>query len=319
MGRLFGGMYRLGLKIGAGSWGEIFIGNDVQTGDEVAIKLESVSARIPKLMYESTVYKILGGGEGVPRVRWYGADGDYNVMVMDLLGPSLQDLFSFCRERFSLKTVLMLADQMLNRMEYIHANGFVHRDVKPDNFLIGLGPAANQVHLIDFGLARVYRDPATAEHLPYAEGRHITGTARFSSVNAHAGVEHSRRDDLEAVGHVLIYLCRGSLPWQGQQGVSPEERHRRCLDIKRSTPISALCEHLPSEFSRYIEYCRGLGFEETPDYGFLRGMLRDLFVREGYRYDFVFDWTLAVSEPVEAGMKAGALEEDAMPALGSAA
>jgi len=116
-----GGKFRLGRKIGSGSFGDIYIGTNVQTGEEVAIKLESIKSKHPQLLYESKLYKILAGGVGIPNVHWYGVEGDYNVMVIDLLGPSLEDLMSFCNRKLTLKTVLMLADQMINRVEYVHA------------------------------------------------------------------------------------------------------------------------------------------------------------------------------------------------------
>jgi casein kinase 1 len=119
-----GGKYRLGRKVGSGSFGDVYIGSNVQTGDEVAIKLESIKSKHPQLLYESKLYKILAGGVGIPTIQWYGVEGDYNVMVIDLLGPSLEDLFNFCNRKFSLKTVLMLADQMINRIEYVHAKKF---------------------------------------------------------------------------------------------------------------------------------------------------------------------------------------------------
>merc|ERR1712019_44660 len=194
---------------------------------EVAIKLESIKSRHPQLLYESKLYKILAGGMGIPNVHWYVVEGDYNVMVIDLLGPSLEDLFSFCNRKFSLKTVLMLADQMINRVEYVHAKNFIHRDIKPDNFLIGLGKKANQVHIIDFGLAKKYRDPKTQQHIPYREGKDWTGTARYASVNTHLGIEQSRRDDLEAVGYVLMYFNRGVCLGRGCRPTTRRRSTRR--------------------------------------------------------------------------------------------
>jgi casein kinase 1 len=287
-----GGKFRLGRKIGSGSFGDIYISTNVTTGEEVAIKLESIKSRHPQLLYESKLYKILAGGVGIPNVHWYGVEGDYNVMVIDLLGPSLEDLFSFCNRKFSLKTVLMLADQMINRVEYVHAKNFIHRDIKPDNFLIGLGKKANQVHIIDFGLAKKYRDPKTQQHIPYREGKSLTGTARYASVNTHLGIEQSRRDDLEAVGYVLMYFNRGSLPWQGLKAAGKKEKYEKIMEKKMSTPIEILCKHFPVEFVTYLNYCRSLRFEDRPDYAYLRRLLKDLFFREGYQYDFVFDWTI---------------------------
>jgi len=287
-----GGKFRLGRKIGSGSFGDIYIGTNVQTKEEVAIKLESIKSKHPQLLYESKLYKILAGGVGIPNVHWYGVEGDYNVMVIDLLGPSLEDLFSFCNRKFSLKTVLMLADQMVNRVEYVHAKNFIHRDIKPDNFLIGLGKKANQVHIIDFGLAKKYRDPKTQQHIPYRENKALTGTARYASVNTHLGIGQSRRDDLEAVGYVLMYFCRGSLPWQGLKANSKKEKYEKIMEKKMSTPVEVLCKHFSGEFTTYLNYCRSLRFEDRPDYAYLRRLLKDLFFREGYQYDFVFDWTI---------------------------
>merc|ERR1712179_251648 len=170
-----------------------------------------------------------------------------------------------------------------------------HRDIKPDNFLIGLGKKANQVHIIDFGLAKKYRDPKTHQHIPYREDKNLTGTARYASVNTHLGVEQSRRDDLEAIGYVLMYFLRGSLPWQGLKAVSKRDKYEKICRTKVDTKPETLCRHFPAEFATYLNYCRGLRFEDRPDYAYLRRILRDLFARSGYRYDFAFDWTLTAA------------------------
>jgi len=286
-----GRKFRLGGRIGSGSFGSVHLGTNVQTGEEIAIKLEPRSSRSRMLLHESKLYALLAGGIGVPRVHWYGLAGNYNAMVLDLLGPSLEDLFTYCHRRFSLKTVLMLADQIISRLEQLHASGFLHRDVKPENLVVGLGEKADVVHLIDLGLAKRYRGLGTREHVPYCEGTSLEGTARYSSINAHLGIEQSRRDDLEAVGHMLAYFSRGSLPWQGIVATSKREKHGKIGDKKMNTPVEVLCEDLPAEFVTYFKYCRGLRFEEDPDYTYLRRLFQDLFVREGYSCDFVFDWT----------------------------
>uniref|UniRef100_A0A5B6ZPN3 non-specific serine/threonine protein kinase n=1 Tax=Davidia involucrata TaxID=16924 RepID=A0A5B6ZPN3_DAVIN len=287
-----GNKFRLGRKIGSGSFGEIYLGTNIQTNEEVAIKLENVKTKHPQLLYESKLYKILQGGTGVPNVKWFGVEGDYNVLVMDLLGPSLEDLFNFCTRKLSLKTVLMLADQMINRVEFVHSKSFLHRDIKPDNFLMGLGRRANQVYVIDFGLAKKYRDSSTHQHIPYRENKNLTGTARYASMNTHLGIEQSRRDDLESLGYVLMYFLRGSLPWQGLKAGTKKQKYEKISEKKVSTSIEALCRGYPTEFASYFHYCRSLRFDDKPDYAYLKRIFRDLFIREGFQFDYVFDWTI---------------------------
>lgn len=262
------------------------------TGEEVAIKLESIKTKHPQLLYESKIYRILHGGLGIPNVRWYGIEGDYNVMVLDLLGPSLEDLFNYCGRRFQLKTVLMLADQLLGRLEYVHTKSFIHRDVKPDNFLIGLGKRQSVIHIIDFGLAKKYRDPRSHQHIPYRENKNLTGTARYASINTHIGIEQSRRDDLESLGYVLMYFIRGSLPWQGLKANTKKQKYERIMDRKMSTSTEQLCKGYATEFRSYFEYCRSLRFEDRPDYAYLKRLFKELFYRKGFQYDNMFDWTV---------------------------
>jgi len=213
-------------------------------------------------------------------------------MVLDLLGPSLEDLFNYCGRRFQLKTVLMLADQLLGRLEYVHTKSFIHRDVKPDNFLIGLGKRQSVIHIIDFGLAKKYRDPRSHQHIPYRENKNLTGTARYASINTHIGIEQSRRDDLESLGYVLMYFIRGSLPWQGLKANTKKQKYERIMDRKMSTSTEQLCKGYAAEFRCYFEYCRSLRFEDRPDYAYLKRLFKELFYRKGFQYDNMFDWTV---------------------------
>ncbi|XP_047310399.1 casein kinase 1-like protein 2 isoform X2 [Impatiens glandulifera] len=288
---LIGGKYRLSRKIGSGSFGEVYLGTDIRTNEDVAIKLENVKTKHPQLHYETKLYRALQGGTGIPSVKWYGVEGEYNGMVMDLLGPSLEDLFTFCNRKLSLKTVLMLADQMINRVEFVHNKSFLHRDIKPDNFLMGLGTRANQVHIIDFGLGKKFIDSAN-RHIPYRDNKNLTGTARYASVNTHLGIEQSRRDDLESLGFVLIYFLKGCLPWQGLRAANKKQKYEKISEKKASTSIESLCRGYPSEFASYFHYCRSLRFDDKPDYSYLKRIFRDLFIQEGFQFDYVFDWTI---------------------------
>ncbi|XP_062223523.1 casein kinase 1-like protein 3 isoform X2 [Phragmites australis] len=292
MDRIVGSKYKLGRKIGSGSFGEIYLATHVDTYEIVAVKIESSKTNHPQLLYEAKLYNALQGGTGIANIKWCGIDGDENILVIDLLGPSLEDLFVYCGRRFSLKTVLMLADQMITRIEFMHSKGYLHRDIKPDNFLMGLGRKANQVYVIDFGLAKRYRDSTTNRHIPYRENKNLTGTARYASRNTHLGIEQSRRDDLESIGYVLLYFLRGSLPWQGLKAATKKKKYDKISEKKLSTPIEALCKSHPVEFASYFHYCHSLTFDQRPDYSFLRRLFRDLFDREGYQFDYVYDWTL---------------------------
>lgn len=193
----------------------------------------------------------------------------------------------------------------------MHSRHFLHRDIKPDNFLIGIGKKQHYVYVIDFGLAKRFRDPKSGEHIPYRDGKNLTGTARYASVNTHLGIEQSRRDDLESLGFVLMYFNKGSLAWQGLPARTKKEKYEKIRDKKLSTSIESLTKGLPEEFAIYLNYCRSLKFEEKPDIGYLRKLFKDLFYRMGYEYDFVFDWMVKKQQPSgSVGQARSSVEEE---------
>lgn len=296
MERIVGGHYRLRRRIGGGSFGEIYNAENTRSHKRVAVKIESVRSKVPQLAYESKLYAIFSGGTGIPRLHWYGTEGIHNIMVIDLLGKSLEDLFVQCHRRFSLKTVLMLVDQMISCVEFIHNKNFIHRDIKPDNFAMGLGSTSNQVFIIDYGLSKKYRDQHTHTHIPYVEGKSLTGTARYASVGALKGIEQSRRDDLESLGYVWLYLLRGDLPWMGLNVRDQKHKYDKICEVKSKTPFPELCKGFPEEFVKYFNYVRNLRFTEKPNYAELRQLFRDLFKKLGYIYDYKYDWNLSNSQ-----------------------
>jgi casein kinase 1 len=177
-------------------------------------------------------------------------------------------------------------------VQTIHEKNLIYRDIKPDNFLIGRPgtKGANVIHVVDFGMAKQYRDPKTKQHIPYRERKSLSGTARYMSVNTHLGREQSRRDDLEALGHVFMYFLRGGLPWQGLKAATNKQKYEKIGEKKQMTPVKELCEGFPEEFGKYLTYVRNLGFEDTPDYDYLRGLFTDALKNAGETDDGEYDW-----------------------------
>ena len=279
-------------RLGGGSFGQIFKGINLKTKEEVAIKIESKNIETPQLLHESKILKILKDNEGFPKVYLLTPLDDVLIMVMELLGDNLQKLLKNKPEqKFSLKTTLMLGIQILKRIKTLHENNFIHRDIKPENFTIGLKKMKNVIYMIDYGLTRKYCD-SHKNHIPYKEGKNLTGTALYASIYTHKGIEQSRRDDLESLGYMLIHFCKGELPWMNVKAKNKAGKYKKIMEKKIEMKPDILCAGLIDEFREYFKYVRELQFTEEPNYELLFGLLNNAMKKNKIKNDFKFDWCL---------------------------
>ena len=281
----------LNQKLDHGAFGEIYLGLNQKTLQEVAVKLEIKSSKHPQLHHETRILKDLQNGIGIPKIYYYHEIENYSCLVMELLGKNLENLFTNLGRKFSLKTTLLLGKQMYNRIEYMHKKGIIHRDIKPNNFLMGRNDKNNILYIIDMGLSKRYIDQ-NKKHIPYKEGKNLTGTVRYAYIFTHLGFEQSRRDDLEGISYVLIYFLKGSLPWMGMKGKNKKEKYDKIKNKKINTSLDKLCEDLPNEFIDIVNYPRKLKFEEEPNYDFIYGLIEKIMMREKYEMDFKYDWVV---------------------------
>jgi serine/threonine protein kinase len=288
IGNLVNSRFQIVKKLGSGSFGTVYKGLDRTTNTFVAIKIDDEEHT--RHENEIQVFRKLQKSIGFPKVFWDGLHGDRNVIVMEQLGYNLDELFDFCGKKFSLKTTIMIALNVLNRIEALHNVGIIHRDIKPDNFLIGLQSAKNKIYMVDFGLSKSYL--INNEHIPYKTGKSFTGSFRYSSIRNHKGIEQSRRDDLESIGYMLIFFLKGELPWQGLKGSTKSKRSKQIFNVKKNTSLIDLCKDLPNEFFEYMKYCRLLRFNQKPNYNYLKLLFSKLFKEKKYELDYIFDWNI---------------------------
>ena len=288
IGKLIFDRYRLIKRLGAGSFGSIYSAE--YENNLYAIKLEEKRGECSLLEHESYIMSHLRG-PALPSVKIYGYSRTHNILVMELMGKSLEDLFEeYPEKKFSVRCVCNIGYQMIEILEYIHNRNIIHRDIKPDNFVIGLNEKRKYIYILDFGLSKKYRNSKTLKHYTIIKSKNLTGTARYASIHALNGLTQSRRDDLEAVGYVLLYFLRGRLPWQGIPVRTKEERYKKIMDKKLATSAEELCQGFPQQFTDFINYTRQLQYEQDPDYYYLKNLFLIVLNNQGFKIDCYYDW-----------------------------
>ena len=286
-GKVVGG-YKVSHRVGSGSYGECYLA--VGEGGEVCLKVEDLKYVKPRLALEYKILKSLqrhaSSDYRFPKPHHLIECERHNILVQDLLGPSLEDLFQRCDKRFDEYTTLAISPLIIDAIEQVHYAGFIHRDIKPHNFLIGQGSNENNVFIVDFGLSKKYIEGGA--HLPFKLGRNLCGTARFVGLNIHRGYTASRRDDMEAIAYMLLYFLRGKLPWQGVSCSSKHSRNAAIHVLKETTLLKELCGGYSPCFQSFVAYTKQLGFTQGIDYDYCR----QLFINEfEQRYGPKVDWS----------------------------
>ena len=287
LNKIFFSKYKTIKKLGEGSFGKVYKAS--YNNKLFAIKFEKKSSNQSLLESEATIMNYLKC-KYIPNIESFGQNNEYNILIMQLMDKSLEELINIYKT-FSIKTTCLLAYQMINILQFIHDNHIIHRDIKPDNFVMGINEKNQNLYILDFGLAKKYRSSKNLVQYPLIKKKKLTGTARYASINALEEYEQSRRDDLESVSYVLMYFLRGNLPWQGLKVKVKEERYQKILEKKKETTSEELCKGFPKEFSMFVSYSRNLGYYDEPKYKKLRKMFLNLVFQIKEKFDFIYDWT----------------------------
>ena len=288
--------YKVKRRLGSGTFGGVYLVE--YNNKKYAMKIENTKKKFYILENEFHLMNYLYGPR-IPYVKSFGQLGYYNILIMELLGKSLYDIKnSLPNLTMSIPCVCKLSIQMIQILQHIHSKNFVHRDVKPDNFIMGLGPNNKFVYIIDLGFAKAYKDPRTLAHIPISQKKGMTGTARYASINALKGFSQSRRDDLESLGYTIIELAKGCLPWSTITGNTKDELYDKILQSKINTSIDILCSGLPTQFKQYVEYVRKMEYEQEPDYNYLKNLFLSILRERGQTMNYEYDWDNAINDLV---------------------
>ena len=299
LGQTIFNKYKLIRKIGQGSFGSIYQAQSKYSNKYYAIKLENMRQE-QFILEEESIFLTYLNIPGIPKFKTFGYSGSLIILVMELLGNSLDKIFENLPSRkMSIRCVCNIAYQLLRIFEVMHDYNLIHRDIKPANVAIGYEEKSKYIYLLDFGLAKKYRSSKTKKHFPFKVKNKLIGNARYSSINALEGGTQSRRDDLESLGYLLLYLLLGRLPWQGYISKNKEDKYYKIKEIKKNTTPEQLCQGLPYQFQKYVEYTRNLGYETDPDYNYLKNLFLTVLAHYNWNFDYYYDWDqvgLTVSE-----------------------
>ena len=290
LGKTIFNKYKLIRKLGQGSFGSIYQAQSKYSNKYYAVKLEDMRHGNFALEDESIFISYLNCPR-IPKLKSFGYSGSLIIMVMELLGNSLDKIFeSLPYRKMSIRCVCNIAYQLLLIFEFIHSCNIIHRDIKPANVAIGCEEKSKYIYLLDFGLSKKYRSSRTKKHFPFVQNKILIGNARYSSINALDGGTQSRRDDLESLGYLLLYLLLGRLPWQGHLSRSKEDKYYKIKQIKRNTTAEDLCQGLPPQFEEYVNYTRNLKYESDPDYNYLKNLFLNVLNQFNWTFDYYYDW-----------------------------
>ena len=278
--------FRVLNHLSKGAFSDIYTGINIITKEKVAIKVEE-RFKIEKFLEAECYFIFSLKNVGIPKVISFGHNKEYDILVMPLLGKSLHEMQINENYNFEFKDICLIAIQVIERIQWVHSQKIIHRDIKPDNFLIGLNDP-NILYLIDFGLSKKYRSSVTGNHIKYNRVKKFVGSLRYASVNALKLREQSRRDDLESIGYMLIFLIKGSLPWDNIKVENKRSSFYKISQFKQKLEPEILCRNLPKEFAEYIRYVKNLNFEEEPDYNYLKSLFQNLLRKQGFEEEKIF-------------------------------
>jgi len=278
--------FRVLNHLSKGAFSDIYAGINILTKEKVAIKVED-RFTVDKYLETECFFLFSLKGLGIPKVISFGHNKEYDILVMPLLGKSLHEIQRSKNFNFEFKDICLMAIQIIERIQWVHSQKIIHRDIKPDNFLIGLNDP-NIIYLIDFGLSKKYRSSTTGNHIKNSKLKKFVGSLRYASINASKLREQSRRDDLESIGYMLIYLIKGKLPWDSIKVDNKRSSYIKLSLYKKNLEPEILCRNLPKEFAEYIRYVKNLNFEDEPDYNYVKNLFRIMLRKQGIEENKIF-------------------------------